>query len=65
MRVTCLKPFYARRDKATDRQLLTVGEQVTIDDNDPHLATLLKDGFAAEVKPEAPAKAAKADKASA
>lgn len=42
IRVKCLRPFMAKRDKGDNqRQLLSVGEVVSLDDDNPHTAKLL------------------------
>jgi len=63
MRVECLQRFHAKRDGATDRQLLNVGEIVTLDDDAPHTKTLLADGFARKVSDSKEPKAPKEPKA--
>jgi hypothetical protein len=62
MRVKVLQPFQGRRDGATSRQPLGIGEEITLDPNDPHTATLIAGGYAAEIK-TAQAKAEKVEPA--
>lgn len=68
MRVTVLQQFQGLRDTGGGRQLLHVGEQVTLNAADPHSQWLVANGYAKEIKAEPvkqaeSAKPSKADKA--